>query len=61
MLNDNAIKGDLSNPQVLKNLATLTRLEILELGNLPGVSHPPNPFSCFDPEIMSLFWSSTRH
>ena len=36
MLNANNIKGDLSDPDVLKNLAALERLEILELGNLPG-------------------------
>lgn len=36
MLNDNDIKGDLSDAGVLKNLASLKKLQILEMGNLPG-------------------------
>lgn len=44
MLNDNNVKGDLSDPAVLKNLASLQRLEILELGNLPGTPASPFPF-----------------
>ena len=44
MLNANNIKGDLSDANVLKNLAALERLEILELGNLPGAPCHSCPF-----------------
>lgn len=43
MLNDNYIKGDISDPAILKQLQSLKRLEILELGNLPGARCPAGP------------------